>query len=268
MFRVVAVSSLLTLASAFEIDCSTSACPDTCTCSKTACLQPIDACLGDAECSKLKSCPMECPCGDEACLLNCAGKTSSPLAVPVAQCIQTQCHTGTLLKATIEDVDCSASSCQEACQCSVDKCGDEINLCLADAECSKVQSCAMTCGCGDDECMLGCASASNSTLAAPVAECVASNCHVEAQLLRSAAPKLSCKGAACEDACKCGMGKCMGVGMACLFDSKCSAFQDCSFKCPCGDKQCAMDCANSVQSTKAMPLATCLTQKCHQDLHV
>jgi len=262
MLCVLAIS-LLSLTNAFDVDCSLSACPETCSCTTTRCLEPMNKCLDDADCAKLRDCPMQCGCGDQACLLECAGRTSSPLATPLAECIQSQCHSN-LLKTSARDVDCSASKCEDACQCSVDKCGDSIDACLADSECSKVQDCAMTCECGDDACMLGCAANSKSALAEPVAQCVASECHVEA-MLRSSAPNLSCHGAACEDVCRCAKGKCLGVGMACLLDPHCASFQDCSFKCPCGDAQCAINCANGVSSSKAMPLANCIEQKCHHD---
>jgi len=265
MLRLIALSTLLVAAAdAFDIECSDSACVDTCTCSQEKCSEPIAACLGDGDCSAIKDCPMQCACGDEACLLACAGKTESPLAMPVAECIQSQCQPADLLKASARDVDCKASKCEEACQCSKGKCGDSISACLADSECSKVQECAMTCECGDDTCMLGCASDSKSALAEPVAQCVASECHVDALLTASQPrPNLSCDGAACEESCKCAMVKCLTAAMACALDPACAPFQDCSFECPCGDEQCLLDCALESDSSKAMPLAECIIEKCH-----
>merc|ERR1719268_200423 len=48
--------------------------------------------MGDAECSKVQDCPMKCGCGDDDCLEACAAQTSSPLAVPVIECICQECH--------------------------------------------------------------------------------------------------------------------------------------------------------------------------------
>merc|ERR1711860_330040 len=35
------------------------------------------------------------------------------------------------------DVDCTQSACQSQCECSLVKCADEVNTCLADAKCAK-----------------------------------------------------------------------------------------------------------------------------------
>jgi len=256
------------LKSAAAIDCADATCKEACECSMDKCGDAINSCLADSECSKVQDCAMGCSCGDDDCMLGCAQSSTSPLAQPVATCVASECHVAARLLKSAATIDCAESACPKGCACSMDKCGDAVNSCLADPECSKVQDCAMGCGCGDDDCMVSCAQSSSSPLAEPVATCVASNCH--SAMLQSAAPNLSCHGAACEDACHCGKTKCLGVGMACLFDPKCSAFQDCSFKCPCGDKECAISCANelSAATSKAMPLAECITTKCHTDLHV
>jgi len=248
-----------------DVDCNTASCPDTCTCSLSQCKAKVDDCLGDAECAKQHDCAFQCACGDESCLLNCVGQTSSPFAVPLMECVQNECLT-TMLSASATSVDCDAATCKETCQCATDKCASSVEACLADAECSTAQTCALACPCGDEECLLGCVSETNSPLATPVAECITSKCPVSQTLLGS--PNLSCHGSACEDSCKCAKSKCLGKGMACLLDPKCSEFQACSFKCACGDAECAIKCAEELSSPKAMPLAKCITERCHQQANI
>jgi len=249
-----------------HVDCSASTCKAACECTNEHCDAEVEKCLGDAECAKVQDCAMTCGCGDDDCLLDCAGKTSSPLALPVAECIKGKCSSASFLRASTAQVDCSASSCQEACECTNEHCDVEVQKCLGDAECAKVQTCAMSCGCGDDDCMLACVEQSSSPLAAPVAECVVSKCHVAAAMLT--APHLSCHGAACEESCRCAKQKCIGPGLPCLLDPNCASFQACSFNCACGDADCAMACAQQTPSNKAMPLANCITQRCHSELNI
>jgi len=208
---------------------------------------------------------MNCGCGDDECLLQCAGKTKSPFAVPVAECIKNKCPAASLLKATTSHVDCGGASCQAVCECTNENCDAEVHKCLDDPECAQVQTCAMGCQCGDEDCLMACVEKSNSPLARPVAECVVSKCHVASLL---GAPNLSCHGSACEDSCKCAKKKCLGVGIPCLLDPNCASFQACSFNCGCGDADCALACGEQTPSAKAMPLATCITQRCHSDLNI
>merc|ERR1712127_282796 len=91
-------------------------------------------------------------------------------ALPVAQCVNSKCVS---LEAA---VDCSTSACPAECTCSLDKCADSVNACLADATCAKGQTCALACPCGDASCSLTCASQAGSPLALPVAQCVNSKC--------------------------------------------------------------------------------------------
>jgi len=253
-------------ASTSKVDCSGSTCKEACECTNEHCDVEVQKCLGDAECAKVQDCAMKCGCGDDDCLLECAGKTSSPLALPVAECIKGKCSSASLLRTSTSQVDCGAATCKEACECTNEHCDAEVQKCLEDAECAKVQTCAMGCSCGDDDCMLACVEKSNSPLAHPVAECVVSKCHVAAAMLT--APHLSCHGAACEESCRCAKQKCIGPGLPCLLDPKCASFQACSFNCACGDADCAMACAQQTPSNKAMPLANCITQKCHTDLNI
>merc|ERR1712187_257833 len=154
------------------VDCSKAACQTACTCSLDKCADSINACLADATCAKGQSCAEACACGDTACSLNCATQAGSPLALPVATCINSKCASVEAAPA----VDGSKAACQDACTCSLDKCADSINACLADATCAKGQSCALGCACGDTACNLACASDAGSPLALPVATCVNSNC--------------------------------------------------------------------------------------------
>jgi len=266
MSKILAVGATVLLAvQAIDVDCDASSCPDTCKCSLSECKALAENCMGDSECAKQHDCAFQCECGDEACLLNCAGLSSSPFATPLMECVQNKCLTN-LRSANVVDVDCDAATCKETCQCATDKCASSVDACMGDTECSKAHDCAMACPCGDEECLLGCVHTTASPLAQPVAECISSKC-VSAQTLLGA-PNLSCHGSACEDSCKCAKSKCLGKGMACLMDPHCAGFQDCSFKCACGDAECAIKCAEQQSSTKAMPLAECITERCHQERNI
>merc|ERR1712019_142410 len=70
-----------------SVDCTKATCQSECECSLTQCADPINACLADATCAKGQSCALGCACGDTACSLNCATQAGSPLALPVATCI-------------------------------------------------------------------------------------------------------------------------------------------------------------------------------------
>merc|ERR550537_433238 len=135
------------------------------------CADSINTCLADATCAKGQACALGCACSDTACNLKCAAATPSPKALPVATCINSNCAG---LKS--EGVDCSKSACPSQCECSLDKCADSINTCLADAQCAQGQACALTCACGDTACNLKCAAATPSPKALPVATCINSNC--------------------------------------------------------------------------------------------
>merc|ERR1712019_309760 len=69
------------------VDCTKATCQSECECSLKECADPINACLADATCSK----GQDCACGDTACSLNCATQAGSPLALPVATCINSKC---------------------------------------------------------------------------------------------------------------------------------------------------------------------------------
>merc|ERR1712048_1523234 len=122
------------------VDCSKATCQEECECSLKQCADPINACLADATCAKGQTCALGCACGDTACSLNCATQAGSPLALPVATCINSKCS-------SVEEtaVDCSKATCQEECECSLKSCADPINACLADATCAKGQTCALGC---------------------------------------------------------------------------------------------------------------------------
>jgi low affinity Fe/Cu permease len=74
-----------------DIDCSTAACPDQCECSKVQCTDSINTCLADATCAAAQGCALACACSDQQCALNCAAASGSPLALPVATCINSNC---------------------------------------------------------------------------------------------------------------------------------------------------------------------------------
>merc|ERR1712193_66874 len=100
-----------------------------------------NACLADATCAKGQSCALGCACGDTACSLKCASQAGSPLALPVATCINSKCASSDDDVHEVEAVDCTKAVCQSECECSLKECADPINKCLADATCAKGQSC-------------------------------------------------------------------------------------------------------------------------------
>merc|ERR1712187_958200 len=100
------------------VDCSKATCQSECECSLNSCADQINACLADATCSKGQDCALGCACGDTACSLNCATQAGSPLALPVATCINSKCSS---LEAT--SVDCKTATCESACTCSLQQCG-------------------------------------------------------------------------------------------------------------------------------------------------
>jgi len=77
---------------------------------------------------------------------------------------------------------------------------------------------------------------------------------------------VDCSTATCPDQCQCGLDKCRDVINTCLADDACAASQDCAFGCACSDTACALKCAASSPSTKALPVATCLNSNCASTL--
>merc|ERR1711979_96254 len=73
------------------VDCSKAACQTECKCALDKCADSINACLADETCAKGQTCAEACACGDTACSLNCATQAGSPLALPVATCINSKC---------------------------------------------------------------------------------------------------------------------------------------------------------------------------------
>merc|ERR1712157_81440 len=73
-------------------------------------------------------------------------------------------------------VDCTKATCQDQCECSLDKCASEIDACLAVDNCASAQDCALGCACSDNACILKCAATSPSLKALPVAKCINANC--------------------------------------------------------------------------------------------
>merc|ERR1712174_193062 len=91
-----------------------------------------------------------------------------------AVCVNTHLVKESLSSAA--DIDCSTATCPDQCNCSLDKCASEIDACLAVPNCASAQSCALSCACSDNACILKCAASSPSIKALPVAKCINSNC--------------------------------------------------------------------------------------------
>merc|ERR1712078_633636 len=114
---------------ATAIDCTTAVCESQCSCSLDKCASEIDACLAVDNCASSQSCALGCACSDNACILKCAASSPSLKALPVANCVNTNCGGSAELKS--QAVDCSKAVCQDQCECSLDKCASEIDDCLA-----------------------------------------------------------------------------------------------------------------------------------------
>merc|ERR1712048_90517 len=114
-----------------------------------------------------------CACGDGKCLLACAAKSPSLKALTLAKCITSNCDAAEQVQ---DRPDCSAAACEANCECSYQKCSDEVDACLAVDACAASQDCAFACACGDGKCLLACAAKSPSLKALTLAMCIASNC--------------------------------------------------------------------------------------------
>merc|ERR1711879_1064466 len=126
-----------------DIDCSKAVCQEDCECSLSKCGSEIDACLAAPNCASSQDCALACPCSDNACILKCAASSPSIKALPVAKCINSNC--GSASVSTAAAVDCSKATCQDQCECSLSKCGSEIDACLAAPNCAASQDCALAC---------------------------------------------------------------------------------------------------------------------------
>merc|ERR1711937_482459 len=154
-------------------DCTQATCQSQCECSLDKCATEIDACLADATCAKSQDCAFSCACSDNACLLKCAASSPSLKALPVAKCINANCGSTEL---STKAVDCTKATCQDQCECSLDKCASEIDACLAVDNCASAQDCALGCACSDNACILKCAASSPSLKALPVAKRINAKC--------------------------------------------------------------------------------------------
>merc|ERR1711976_284148 len=104
---------------------------------------------------------------------------------------------------------------------------------------------------------MGCAAASPSLKALPLAKCITDKCST-----LDAAARPDCSAAACSDSCTCSYTACSDEVDACLAQPNCASSQDCAFACACDDDACLLKCAAASPSIKALPLAKCITDKC------
>jgi len=75
---------------------------------------------------------------------------------------------------------CASSNCQDDCLCSTKACKIQLDACVADQSCKKMQDCVSACPCGGDaSCVMACAIASASANALPMAECQTTHCHTK-----------------------------------------------------------------------------------------
>merc|ERR1712185_154803 len=79
-------------------------------------------------------------------------------------------------------IDCTKATCQSQCECSLNKCADAIDACLAVDNCASSQDCALQCPCSDNACILKCAATSPSIKALPAAKCINSECSSTAKV--------------------------------------------------------------------------------------
>merc|ERR1711941_121565 len=66
-------------------------CQEQRTCSLDKCASEIDACLAVPNCAASQDCALACACSDNACMLKCAAASPSVKALPVANCVNSQC---------------------------------------------------------------------------------------------------------------------------------------------------------------------------------
>merc|ERR1712054_278792 len=90
-------------------DCSHSACPSGCQCAQQKCGGQINDCLKDSSCAAGKSCIDRCGCGDHGCIASCVKSIKSPKALPLAQCLGSNCSGGTFFASNGTDSSRSAS---------------------------------------------------------------------------------------------------------------------------------------------------------------
>lgn len=68
-------------------DCSTLACPSTCSCVESTCGNLYAGCAADSQCDGIMNCLFDCSCGNVFCALSCvAGKTLNTISSNVKTC--------------------------------------------------------------------------------------------------------------------------------------------------------------------------------------
>ena len=140
-------------------------------CAYGACEPQYCACYASADCAALVDCFQDCAPGDAACQQACmsAHEPSISTAFLLGECTATPCAE-----------ECPGVGQVTPClSCLFTSCSDQMNACLADAECYEIVTCAVACPGGDFNCALGCTSGKSSAAvnkAFGVQGCMQQNC--------------------------------------------------------------------------------------------
>lgn len=77
----------VSIVAASDVDCSSTACPSTCSCVESTCDNLYADCVADSQCDGIMNCLMSCSCSDILCSLGCvAGKTLDTVSSNVKSC--------------------------------------------------------------------------------------------------------------------------------------------------------------------------------------
>merc|ERR1712118_270104 len=81
-----------------DVDCSSSACPAACSCTKDTCSEHLSKCMDDSQCAAAwGSCFQSCACGDTTCALQCASASQAAHMGGLILCYNHQCNNPSLV---------------------------------------------------------------------------------------------------------------------------------------------------------------------------
>ena len=143
------------------------ACSD---CAFGACNALYCTCYDNPACGALVACAQTCAPGDTGCAQNCLTQNQAGIsdALLLGNCAAGGCA-----------ADCPTATVLSPCEsCAFTNCEQQMNTCLANAECTALIECVQGCSDGDDICLAGCAieHGDGQNDAEAVQNCVASPC--------------------------------------------------------------------------------------------
>lgn len=261
--KTLVIFTILHVALAGSLDCSTTACPTNCNCIASSCSSQLNDCLNDSTCSQAQDCADACKCGDKACLTGCAAQHPSAKGLSLLACASSHCTLTAFFKKELKALpDCSTTACPATCSCIESNCTSQINDCLADSACAAGQTCADKCACGDKACLTSCAMSHPSSKALSLLACASSKCTLESVFSYGVKAMPDCSTTACPSNCQCIEQNCASQISDCLADGTCSQGQTCADNCACGDKACLSGCAAQHPSAKGLSLLACASSHC------